>query len=117
VDQALYLRAVDYFNRADFFEAHETWEDIWRASSGPEKKFLQGLIQIAVALHHHSTGNLRGAQSLLKRGCKNLDGCPDVFGGVKLAPMLQAVACWQRALDDGEPLPPLPTLQPGDRYL
>jgi hypothetical protein len=25
-------------------------EDVWRAAPGPEKKFLQGLIQVAVAL-------------------------------------------------------------------
>lgn len=112
MDLNLYQRAVDYFNRADFFEAHETWEDIWRAAAGPEKKFLQGLIQIAVALHHHSTGNLRGAQSLLKRGCRNLDGCPEVFGGVQLPPLLHSLEQWQHALSKGEPVPPRPKLKP-----
>jgi predicted metal-dependent hydrolase len=107
----LHLRAVDYFNRGEFFEAHETWEDIWRLAAGPEKRFLQGLIQIAVALHHHSTGNLRGAQSLLKRGCKNLDGCPEVFGGVCVIPLLHSVTQWQLALAEGKPAPPLPKLQ------
>jgi len=101
---------VDHFNRADFFEAHETWEDIWRAATGAEKRFLQGLIQIAVALHHHSTGNLRGAQSLLQRGCRNLEGCPEVFGGVPVTPLLRSLAQWQHALAEGKPVPPLPKL-------
>lgn len=114
MDLELYNRAVDHFNRADFFEAHETWEDIWRAAAGPEKRFLQGLIQIAVALHHHSTGNLRGAQSLLGRGCRNLDGCPKVFGGVLLTPLLRSLEHWQRALAEGKPVPPLPKLEPHD---
>ncbi len=110
MDLTLYLRAVDYFNGGEFFEAHETWEDLWRAGAGPEKRFLQGLIQIAVALHHHSTGNLRGALSLLVRGRKNLQGCPDVFGGVYLTPMLESTARWEKALSEGSPVPPLPKL-------
>lgn len=110
MDLDLYLRAVDYFNRADFFEAHETWEDIWRAAAGPEKRYLQGLIQIAVALHHHSTGNVAGARSLLKRGCKNLDGCPEIFCGVRLPPLLRSLEQWQTALAEGKPVPALPKL-------
>jgi uncharacterized protein len=115
VDQDLYLRAVEHFNRADFFEAHETWEDIWRPATGPEKQLLQGLIQIAVALHHHSTGNPRGAQSLLKRGCKNLESCPEVFGGMQLKLLVHALADWQRAFAEGTPVPPLPKFQPHSR--
>jgi uncharacterized protein len=111
VDLHLYLRAVDHFNRGEFFDAHEAWEDIWRESSGPEKKFLQGLIQIAVALHHHSTGNLIGAQSLAERGCRNLEGCPEVFGGVRLTPMLESMSRWQAALAEGKSVPPSPKIQ------
>jgi predicted metal-dependent hydrolase len=105
-----FRRAVNLFNSATFFEAHEIWEDIWREVSGPEKKFLQGLIQIAVALHHHATGNLAGARSLLERGYRNLNGCPDDFGGINLASLRQSLAGWQRALAEGTPVPPLPRL-------
>ena len=111
MDLELHSRAVRHFNRGEFFEAHETWEDAWRPATGPERKFLQGFIQIAVALHHHSTGNLRGAQSLLKRGCGNLAGCPEVFGGVRVSPLLVSLAAWQNALAEGEAVPPLPKLE------
>jgi len=110
MNQALYSRGVDLFNRAAFFEAHEVWEDVWRVAAEPEKKFLQGLIQIAVAFHHHAHGNLAGARSLLERSRKNLAGYPDGFCGVRLAPLLQSLAEWQRALAEGRPVPPLPQL-------
>src|SRR3981081_3156347 len=71
MEHVLYLHALDLFNRACFFDAHEVWEDVWRAAPPEEKKFLQGLIQIAVAFHHHSTGNIIGARSLLERGTRN----------------------------------------------
>jgi predicted metal-dependent hydrolase len=59
-----YLAGILFFNEADFFEAHEVWEDIWQNTPGPERKFFQGLIQAAVALYHFGNGNLRGALKL-----------------------------------------------------
>jgi uncharacterized protein len=105
-----FRRAVDLFNAAAFFEAHEVWEDIWRAASEPERRFLQGLIQIAVAFHHYTTGNLVGARSLLERGRKNLNGCPENFGGIRLGAFQQSLEAWQCALAEGKAVPPLPQL-------
>ena len=96
------------FNQAEFFEAHEVLEDVWRAAPALEKKFLQGVIQIAVALHHHSTGNRIGACSLLKRATKNLRDYPADYGGIRLDLLLASVTQWQHALENGEPLPSLP---------
>jgi hypothetical protein len=55
---------VDHFNREEFFEAHDAWEDIWRQTKGPDRDFYQGLIQVTSAMHHMRTGNMRGARSL-----------------------------------------------------
>ena len=41
-------QGVEEFNRAYFFEAHETLEDLWRGTSGPLRLFYQGLIHIDV---------------------------------------------------------------------
>lgn len=61
-----YLAGIVYFNRQDYFEAHEVWEDLWTGCAGPERRFYQGLIQAAVGLHHFSAGNLRGAAKLYR---------------------------------------------------
>ena len=60
----LYLQGIEHFNACDFFEAHEVWEEIWTNYQGPSRKFYQGLIQVAVALHHFCNGNIRGAKKL-----------------------------------------------------
>ncbi|HVZ18728.1 MAG TPA: DUF309 domain-containing protein [Terriglobales bacterium] len=78
-------KAVDLFNTEHYFEAHEAWEDEWRESAEPERRWLQGLVQAAVALHHRSTGNLAGAGSVMKRAIANLSGCPDVWRGIDIA--------------------------------
>ncbi|OYV85765.1 MAG: hypothetical protein B7Z73_12935 [Planctomycetia bacterium 21-64-5] len=59
-----YLAGIEYFNNCDFFESHEAWEEMWSDEAGPSRKFLQGLIQAAVALHHFGNGNIRGAKKL-----------------------------------------------------
>ena len=101
---------VALFNQADFFDAHEALEDIWRAAPGPEKKFLQGLIQVAVALYHHGNGNTIGVRSVLRRGFRNLSRYPEGFAGIHLASLLRSVSDWQRALDEGTPVPALPKI-------
>jgi predicted metal-dependent hydrolase len=60
----LYLRGIELFNDCDFFESHEAWEELWTEYQGPSRKFYQGLIQAAVALHHFGNGNIRGAKKL-----------------------------------------------------
>ena len=60
----LYLQGIEHFNVCDFFEAHEVWEELWQEYQGPSRKFYQGLIQVAVCLHHFGNGNTRGARKL-----------------------------------------------------
>lgn len=108
MDLPLYRRGIELFNRAEFYDAHEVLEDVWRPSAEPEKKFLQALIQAAVALHHHSTGNVVGCRSLMARALRNLQGYPEGFCGVELASLRAALGDWQQALAEGAPLPPLP---------
>ena len=105
-----YHRGIQLFNERHFFDAHETWEDVWRETKGPEKKFLQGLIQVAVAFHHHSTGNLAGACSLLERARNNLLGYPEGFGGIRVSVLLASMAAWRDSLSRGSPVPTFPTV-------
>lgn len=108
VNSDLYFRGLELFNRAAFFDAHEVLEDVWRPSVGAERKFLQGLIQTAVAFHHHSKGNLRGARSLLSRGMANLAGYPGNYGGIRLDLLLASLTHWREALVHNLPAPVLP---------
>lgn len=62
------LQGIREFNRRDWFECHETVEDLWIGEVGETRDFYQGVIQIAVALHHWRNGNFGGAVSLLKGG-------------------------------------------------
>ena len=110
VDFAQYRNGIELFNRGEFFDAHEALEDLWRAAPLAEKKFLQGLIQVAVALHHFGNGNRAGARSVLRRAFRNLSLYPEGFGGIDSAGLQRSVSEWQNALDDGGPVPALPRI-------
>lgn len=109
-----YRRGVELFNTRNFYDAHEVWEDVWRETNGPEKKFLQGLIQVAVAFHHHSTGNVVGACSLLARARKNLAQYPESYLGIRVAVLLESTGHWRSSLLAGESAPAFPRLDPVD---
>jgi len=113
LDSDGYHRGIHLFNAREFYDAHEIWEDVWRESHGLEKRFLQGLIQAAVAFHHHSTGNVAGARSLIERAHKNLAACPPNFGGIGVSPLLESLDHWRTSLARGGPTPAHPQITSG----
>jgi hypothetical protein len=62
------LRALGEFNRGDWYDCHETLEDLWIGSQDEPRWFYQGVLQIAVALLHWRNGNYDGAVLLLVSG-------------------------------------------------
>jgi len=77
-------KGVLLFNHSLFFEVHEVLEAQWVTETGEEKRFLQGLIQIAVAFHHLGNHNLRGALSLLQDGMEKIVPHQPSFCGIEL---------------------------------
>lgn len=65
--------AIALFNRHAFFECHEVLEDLWRPlPPGPQKQFLQGLLQVGVGYYHWQRGNYTGAKNKLQSGIEKL---------------------------------------------
>lgn len=54
------LVGADLFDRGEYFEAHEAWEDHWGSGPREERELMLGLIKAAVALHHLANGNEAG---------------------------------------------------------
>jgi predicted metal-dependent hydrolase len=100
--QEQFQRGIALFNQCRFFEAHEVWEDIWRAlKNGKRRQTLQALIQSAVAAHQLQTFNLHGAKSSLQKALRKLR--PDLceFQGVDLKRLRKDLADISEALSGG----------------
>ena len=83
------LKGIAEFNRREFFEAHETLEDIWAEENGLLRTFYQGVIQLAVACCHVQRGNWEGAVHLFAKGFPKVregaQACPEIDSDALLA--------------------------------
>ena len=81
---AEYLYAIDLFNHAYWWEAHEALEAVWRAAGRRTATgmFLQGLIQVAAALLKRSVGARASAARLSATGCSKVRSASGVFLGI-----------------------------------
>lgn len=57
--------ACDQFNGGQFFESHETLEEIWQQEHGGVRDLYKGIIQLAAAFVHITRGHYRGPDRLL----------------------------------------------------
>lgn len=94
------LQGIREFNSRQWFECHETVEDLWVGSAGELKDFYQGIIQLAVALHHWRNGNYGGALSLLKGGAGYLGRVPECCMWVDVAGLIAAAGLMREALEN-----------------
>lgn len=78
-DAARFLRGLALLNAGEAFDAHEVWEELWLEAGGARARFLQGMIQLAVAMHHWQAGRHPAARRLLERGASKLR-TPDTPG-------------------------------------
>lgn len=102
----LYLKGIEFFNTCEFFESHEAWEELWQEDFGPARKFLQGLIQAAVALHHFGNGNIRGAKKVYFGSCGYLEPYRPKYMGLDLDKFLSEMkTCFAEVIAAGEDYP------------
>ena len=111
VDDITCLRnGLVHFRDADYFAAHDAWEDVWQGLRGRQRLFWQAMIQLVVGAYHYTNGNRRGCQGQWRKAlqkCHQLGGSEEtplqptaLLAGV-LETSLQALA------DGGNPLPGL----------
>ena len=94
-------KGIDEFNQQLFFECHETLEEIWLEEHGEDRKFYQGIIQIAAGYYKLQQGVPAGAIKLWRMGLEKIEPYSPVYLGVELASFSAAV---KRNLDELEAL-------------
>ena len=69
-----FIKGLELFNSADWYLAHDLFEELWHETNGAERKTIQGILQIAVAQIHLERGNKNGATILYGEGLGRLKG-------------------------------------------
>ena len=90
-DDPRFLKGIDEFNQRLFFECHETLEEIWLEEHGEERKFYQGIIQIAAGYFKLEQGVPAGAIKLWHSGLEKLEPYAPVCLGIDVESFVIAV--------------------------
>ena len=77
-----FWQGIEEFNQHEFYACHDTLEALWMEASEPEKRFYQGVLQIAVGCYHLGNLNWRGAVILLGEGMRRLEAYEPAYSGI-----------------------------------
>lgn len=99
---ALLLEGVEQFNRGEYFEQHETLEELWRQEPDDVRYLYQGILLVGVGFHHLGRGNYVGAVSKLRGGLEKLRWFTPRCQGVDVKSLVRdAEGCLARLLELG----------------
>lgn len=79
------LAGIAEFNQGEYWECHETLEEIWRVEPDHLRYLYQGILQVGVGLYHLRRGNYRGAANKLTGGLAYLAPSEPACLGVDVA--------------------------------
>ena len=105
---AEFWQGLEQFNAGEFYACHDTLEAIWIEAPEADKKFYQGILQIAVALYHLGNQNLRGAVILLGEGSNRLRAYPDDYAQLDVNDLIRQAIALLTDLQTHDPQRPLP---------
>lgn len=83
-----FWQSVVAFNHQNYYECHDLLEALWSEAMEPDRKFYQGILQLAVAFYHLSNSNWRGSVTLLGEGLHRLQGFQPEYGEVNVAHLI-----------------------------
>lgn len=102
-----YRRGLALIESGEFFSAHESLEDAWRAAPEGERDFFQGLVHVAVAWYQAGRNNRVGWERQLAKAQRRLVPYQPVYRGLDVADLLEQL----RATAYVYPDPPRPRLR------
>ena len=97
-DQLELEKGCIFFDAEEYFEAHEVWEGLWKGATHERRWFLQGMIQLAVAIYHAANGNLVGSRQLLRSGMSYLEKGRKACEWIDLDALLERSRAFEKAV-------------------
>ena len=89
---ALFYTGLEQFNRGEYFEQHESLEEIWILEARPIRYVYQGILRIGVGFYKLRLGNYRGTVNHINGGIAYLEPFGDECLGVDLGRLIREAA-------------------------
>lgn len=106
-------RAIAEWNRGEYYEAHETLEDVAESFEDRELDYKIALALVRISASMHKLVNDVGANAVpgkLEGALSDLQGAPDLWNRINLARLKLELTAMNERLAKGEPYEPLPKL-------
>lgn len=84
-----YYQFFEKFNQGEYYECHDLLEEIWMTDK--QNKFLQGMLQVAVAIYHFQNGNIKGAKLMFDSSYNYLLNYQPRYWDLELQPVLEYI--------------------------
>ena len=81
---------VAAFNRGEYFDQHEHFEEAWLAEERPVREMYQGILQVGVAFLQIERNNWAGSLKTFRRGLPRLRALPPTCQGIDIASFRQS---------------------------
>ena len=89
--ELLFQDGLKYYRDGNYFEAHESWEEMWSDYYLVDRRFIQGLIQLSVSFVHLENENIKGAKSLLNKSIEKFEEFNGTQRGINLNDLLKQI--------------------------
>lgn len=109
----LLARGIELFNRGEFFQAHEVWEEAWTPERDPRRRFLQSLIHVAVGSYHATRGNHEGARRQLRKALRKMEAFVPEYESVNTAQLSRDARALLETVEAGAPVAAYPRIEGG----
>ena len=105
-NSTIYLYAIDLFNHKYYWEVHEVLEILWmkKGKNSELGKFLQGIIQISVALLKKEQLNMKGLKLLSDKALPKLNTKSGFFLGIEVDKLITQFNVFVNNDSDNPPL-------------
>ena len=97
---SLFQEGLNNFRAGEYFEAHESWEELWSDYYLPDRRFIQGLIQLSVSFVHLENDNLKGAKSLLNKCIEKFSDFKGIQRGIDVNDLIIEINQVSHAYDN-----------------
>ena len=91
INDSRFANGMKLFNSCEWYKSHDVFEEIWHETGGPERQFLQGIVQVAVAQVHLENSNKNGAKILYGEALGRLKRFKLANLGLDIAELCQCI--------------------------
>ena len=83
-----YKRGLQLAQNGSWFEAHEAFENAWRACADGERDFFQGLVHVVVSAYQHGRGRPVAQERQRVKALRRLAPFTPAYRGLDVATLL-----------------------------